>query len=649
MSILALPPSSVRTGTVYRALISKKAPAAPKSAVRKKWATYFRSTQAQGDCLYLCMIGHLQAEDPLARLEHLAMFKRHCIEKDFKVSEAELDAMFESWGSVNVKKPGSNVPVPEVTALRNLVSQFFKHHFEFYFPEDLENVNDDLQTDPPAWMSNQQNLQVMPEDFVVEIRDGLELVNKHYQEWRGGVPIELKPATRKPEEIKEAFANKIVRRYPNGDPFGDNTFNAQQAARQGINLSPGTNFDMVDISQINERSMNFAGNLEIHIMANMFGVNVNVFSSESNALDSNVEDCKMTIGVVAKEKAAAAPNKQTPWALIARNATHFDFLETTKFNTRDNKRRGYGGSHGEDDPEGTGDGGGGGLAGWGNNITDASKQAVRAATAASQIASYARVVKDAAERSLEARDMFGDFENTVDQVEMLYDSVVKSAKASLRAQPDSEAARSAIRDAESAANKIVAMIETAREVSGVAAEMDDGLRSASAPSSSSAGASSSSAGASSSSAGPSSSSWAGAFSESAGAKRARPAEEDEAYQAVIAAAAMFQLTQALQEIVTQTFAQRARLARMPFDALANANAIAATVLDYTTNPKTAEDPIAHARLRLVAMQATDILINFETVKDLDDYIGLVVDDALQKNRNDPVAAGNALQAKLPQA
>ena len=94
MSTLSLPPPAKCTSTVYVATNKRKAPHAPDRSVRERWQTFFRSTQDQGDCLYLCMIGHLQAEDPLARAEHLDMFKRHRVEKNFGVSEAYLDARF---------------------------------------------------------------------------------------------------------------------------------------------------------------------------------------------------------------------------------------------------------------------------------------------------------------------------------------------------------------------------------------------------------------------------------------------------------------------------------------------------------------------------------------------------------------------------
>ena len=694
MSTLALPPPTKCTSTVYVAANEQNAPHAPDKSVRKRWRTFFRSTQAQGDCLYLCMIGHLQAEDPLARAEHLDMFKRHCVEKNFGVSETDLDAMFESWGGLNVKNPGSNVPVPEVSALRELVSKFFEHHFAFYYPD----VNDDtLAMPPPLWMTNQNKLEVYAEDYIEQIKDELKLMNKHYQVWRGGAPIVLDHGRRNAEEIKKAFANKIRRRYPNGDPFGDRTFSEAQAAQQGINVSLGPNLDMVNISEIHERTLNNAGNVEIHIMANMFGVNVNVFSTPSNGLASDVEAHIMNRGIVAKEKAATSGNAGTPWALIARNATHFDFLETAKFNTNDRKRRGYGGSHGEDATNGSGGGGGGGLAGWGNNLPDAKKYAVRAATAASRIARYARDVKAAAEKSPQAKELHEDFEEeTVREVETLYASVVKSAKASLRALPDSPQARSAISDAEDATAEIEAIVETARQVASAAAAMPEeeppagassssaGASSSSAgASSSSAGASSSSAGASSSSAGASSSSaWRGAFSPSAGAsssthppplppagsaKRARanshpknpiPRFEDDAplndakdnaFRLMLATTAMFQLTQALRQLVTQSFAQRARLARVPFDALASADAIAAAALKYTTDPSTANNPVAHARLRLVALQATRIDLDFDNVSDVDDYINIIVDNALQTNHNDPEAAGAVLQVEAQNA
>ena len=680
MSTLALPPPTKCTSTVYVATNTRKAPRVPDSSVRERWNTFFRSTQAQGDCLYLCMIGHLQAEDPLARAEHLDMFKRHCVEKNFGVSEPDLDAMFESWGGLNVKNPGSDVPVPEVSALRELVSKFFEHHFAFYDPDDED---DTLGTPAPLWMTNQNKLEPEAENYIEQIKDELKLVNKHYQVWRGGAPIVLDPKKRDAKEIKKAFANKIRRRYPNDDPFGDRTFSEAQAAQQGINVSLGPDLDMVTISEIHERTLNNAGNVEIHVMANMFGVNVNVFSPRPNALFSNVEDHKMNRGIVAKEKAATSGNAGTPWALIARNATHFDFLETAKFNTNDHKRRGYGGSHGEDATNGSGGGGGGGLAGWGNNLPDAKRHAVRAATAASRIARYARDIKAAAEKSPQAKELHMDFEEeTVREVETLYASVVKSAKASLEALPDSPKARSAISDAEDATKAIEAIIETARQVASVAAAMPEEEPPAGA-SSRSAGASSSSAGASSSSAGASSSSsvWAGAFCSSAGAsssthppplppagsaKRARASsypeypiprfggddpldDDDDAFRLRLAATAMFQLTQALRELVTRSFAQRARLVRVPFDALASADAIVAAALKYTTDPSTANNPIAHARLRLVALQATSTDLNFDNVNDVDDYINIIVDNALQANHNDPEAAGAVLQVEAQNA
>jgi len=693
MSTLALPPPTKCTSTVYVATNTRKSPRAPDKSVRERWQTFFRSTQAQGDCLYLCMIGHLQAEDPLARAEHLDMFKRHCVEKNFGVSEPDLDAMFESWGGLNVKNPGSDVPVPEVSALRELVSKFFEHHFAFYYPKDDDDDDDDddaLAAPPPLWMTNQNNLEPQPENYIEQIKDELKLVNKHYQVWRGGAPIVLDPNTRDPKVIKKAFANKIRRRYPNDDPFGDRTFSEAQAAQQGINLSLGPDLDMVNISEIHERTLNNAGNVEIHVMANMFGVNVNVFSTLSNGLLSDVEAHKMNRGIVAKVKAATSGNAGTPWALIARNATHFDFLETAKFNTNDHKRRGYGGSHGEDAKDGSGDGGGGGLAGWGNNLPDAKKHAVRAATAASRIARYARDVKAAAEKSSQANELRVDFEEQiVREVETLYARVIESAKASLQALPDSPEARSAISDAEDATNAIEAMVETAGEVTRSVAAMPEeeppaGAASSSAgASSSSAGASSSSAGAASSSAGAASSSvWAGAFSSSAGAsssthppplspagraKRAKASshpknpiprfededplddDEDSELRLMLAATAMFQLTQALRELVTRSFAQRARLARVPFDALASADAIAAAVLKYTTDPSTANNPIAHAQLRLVALQATRTDLNFDNVNDVDDYINIIVDNALQMNYNDPEAAGAVLQVEAQNA
>jgi hypothetical protein len=126
-------------------------------------------------------------------------------------------------------------------------------------------------------------------------------------------------------------------------------------------------------------------------------------------------------------------------------------------------------------------------------------------------------------------------------------------------------------------------------------------------------------------------------------------DDDDDLRLMLAATAMFQLMQALRELVTRSFAQRARLARVPFDALASADAIASAVLDYTTNPSTANNPIAHARLRLVALQGTSTDLNFDNVNDVDDYINIIVDNALQMNRNDPEAAGAVLQVEAQNA
>lgn len=126
-------------------------------------------------------------------------------------------------------------------------------------------------------------------------------------------------------------------------------------------------------------------------------------------------------------------------------------------------------------------------------------------------------------------------------------------------------------------------------------------------------------------------------------------DNDNDLRLMLATTAMFQLTQALRELVTRSFAQRARLARVPFGALASADAIAAAVLKYTTDPSTANNPIAHAQLRLVALQATRTDLNFDNVNDVDDYINNIVDNALQMNHNDPEAAGAVLQVEAQNA
>jgi hypothetical protein len=351
---LAFTKPSVNTSTHWTVENPEQSTGVLSKARRAIKCTYYRETQAQGDCFYLCLIGALQTEDPDCREAHLDRFR------DFatRYEVGDVEGYIRKWGVLNVFRPEPNprvAPLVECSILRRVFAKYFLEHAGYYMGE--EGHKDELSTDPPLWMKL-RGASPKATEFRGSIKQEVVQVSAHFQCWKGGQPVDLDDD----DAVKKAYSNKIQGLYPDGAKIEENVMTPAQMGSFGADTA-------------DEKILRYSATVETHIASQIFGVILNLYVWLDSDATPTWESARLTVGMTSSTLVAPFINKQTPWLLLCKGGEHYDFFETSKWTSIKNKttkrssgnwmRAGKGGSGGEDTIGQGGTGGGGGRGGWG--------------------------------------------------------------------------------------------------------------------------------------------------------------------------------------------------------------------------------------------------------------------------------------------
>lgn len=351
---LAFTKPSVNTSTHWTVENPERSTKVLNETRRAIKCTYYRETQAQGDCFYLCLIGALQTEDPDCRAAHLGRFRNFAEWYEF----GDVEASITKWGVLNVFRPEPNprvAPLDECSILRRVFAKYFLEHAGYYMGE--EGHKDELSTDPPSWM-RARGASPKATDFRGSITQEVVQVSAHFQCWKNGQPVDLDDDN----AVKTAYSNKIQGMYPDGTEIKENVMTREQMGSFGADTA-------------DEKILRYSATVETHIASQIFGVVLNLYVWLESNETPTWSGARLTVGMTSSTLVAPLHNKRTPWLLLCKGGEHYDFFETCKWvaikdeNTGENfgnwMRAGMGGSGGEDTIGQGGTGGGGGLGGWG--------------------------------------------------------------------------------------------------------------------------------------------------------------------------------------------------------------------------------------------------------------------------------------------
>jgi len=296
------------TGTIWTLAGGVEGVRIPNEEARAKKGMYHRVTQPQGDCLYLCFIGLLQSEKAKAQAAHLESIRRFAVDSANLFDGAVWGTIVQDWKTLNVKHPGP-YPVQAVQPLRRIVATFLEQHFEYYW-----NGGDEFDSDPPGFFKKASPVK---EDFRVVMRQELKELSAHFATWHPetGQVIDQNDT----EAARSAYCRMIQMQYPNGEPIQQREMNATQlGAVAGEGVVPYENV------------LNFGDQLEVHVAAQLFGVDINIFVWLQGDETPTWEDGRLQTSVVAKDKSAPGSLNSTPWLLMNKNGMHYDYFETSK-------------------------------------------------------------------------------------------------------------------------------------------------------------------------------------------------------------------------------------------------------------------------------------------------------------------------------
>ena len=298
MAQAAQRPACVSTGTIWTVLGNGKQ--LPSKANRYKKGMHYRVTQPQGDCLYLCFIGLLQSEKAEAQKAHLKRIRRFAVVSANLFDDAVWATIVQDWKTLNVKHPGP-YPVQAVQPLRRIVAAFLERHFEYYW-----NGGDEFDRAVPRFL---EALSPMKEDFRILMRQTLNDLSAHFVTWHpeAGHPIDQDDI----DAARSAYCRMIQMRYPNDEPI------------QQREMSAGAESPY-------ENALNFGDQLEAHVAAQLFGVDISICVWSDTGDMQTWEDGRVQTVVLAKIQSAPIPSKGIPWCLMNKNGTHYDYFETSK-------------------------------------------------------------------------------------------------------------------------------------------------------------------------------------------------------------------------------------------------------------------------------------------------------------------------------
>ena len=296
------------TGTIWTLAGGVQGMRIPNEEIRAKKGLYHKLTQPQGDCLYLCFIGFLQSEEAGAQAAHLERMQRFAVDSANLFDGAVWDAIVQDWKTLNVKNPGP-YPVQAVQPLRRIVAAFLEQHFDYYW----NNGNEFDRTRPSFF----KKASPVKEDFRVVMRQELKELSAHFVTWHPetGQVIDQNDT----DAARSAYCRMIQMQYPNGEPIKQREMNAAQlGAVAGEGASPY------------ENALNFGDQLEVHVAAQLFGVDINIFVWLQSDETPTWEDGRLQTSVSAKRKSTSGDSKNTPWCLMNKNGMHYDYFETSK-------------------------------------------------------------------------------------------------------------------------------------------------------------------------------------------------------------------------------------------------------------------------------------------------------------------------------
>ena len=305
---LYLEPAGASTGTIWTLAGGVKGVQIPNEATRRMKGMHHRLTQPQGDCLYLCFIGLLQSEVAEARKAHLERIRRFAVDNVNLFDDAVWDTIVQDWKTLNVKHPGS-YPVQSVQPLRRIVAAFLEQHFDYYW-----NGGNEFDRKPPNFL---RDALPVKEDFRVVMRQELRELSAHFVTWHPETGQEIDQDDS--DAARSAYCRMIQMQYPNGEPIQQREMNAAQLdVVAGEGVSPY------------ENALNFGDQLEVHVAAQLFGVDINIFVWLESDDTPTWEDGRLQTSVLAKRRSALGDSKYTPWCLMNKNGLHYDYFETSK-------------------------------------------------------------------------------------------------------------------------------------------------------------------------------------------------------------------------------------------------------------------------------------------------------------------------------
>jgi hypothetical protein len=358
---------SAPTGTIWIARDLEKSDKVIARGKQPSRQCHYRECQAQGDCFYLAVIGSLQTEDPGTRVAHLQHFQQQCQPWPPGWDQQRFDDMVAAWGVMNVFRPTDaqgnlvEAPVFAVSELRALMAEFFWRHWPYYNGE-----NDEFHTPAPRWMGpDRKNCQPEADFRTMEVTAAAQNVHNHFRCWHGGTAPNAPFDEDNRDAVRTAYYWRMRWRYPDGvTPIQSRTMSTEQMAQFG-----NQNGDPMEKMSV------YANQIEAHIAAQMFGVNMHLyFWIYNERLWPTRWDARISHVVQAVNLSGVGRNGPLPWLLLAIHGTHYNFFETAKWapfplgGKADGRwmRLGLGGSGGADTaPPTPHTGGGGHMGGWG--------------------------------------------------------------------------------------------------------------------------------------------------------------------------------------------------------------------------------------------------------------------------------------------
>ena len=296
------------TGTIWTLAGGVEGVRIPNEEARAKKGMYHRVTQPQGDCLYLCFIGFLQSEKAKAQKAHLESIRRFAVDSANLFDGAVWGTIVQDWKTLDVKHPGP-YPVQAVQPLRRIVAAFLEQHFEYYW-----NNGNEFDRKPPNFL---RDALPVKEDFRVVMRQELRELSAHFVTWHPETGQEIDQDDT--DAAKNAYCRMIQMQYPNGEPIQQREMNAAQlGAVAGEGVVPY------------ENALNFGDQLEVHVAAQLFGVDINIFVWLESDETPTWEDGRLQTSVMAKRKSTSGDSKHAPWCLMNNNGVHYDYFETSK-------------------------------------------------------------------------------------------------------------------------------------------------------------------------------------------------------------------------------------------------------------------------------------------------------------------------------